>query len=76
MPRILIGENPELDYINIFFYSEEEPTEKGDFWHYNEDGMVEIWTTIREVVNENLDELSDNAIAENTNENVNENIDE
>ena len=43
MPRILIGENPELDYVSVYFYSEEEPTGYGDFWHYDEDGNPLPW---------------------------------
>ena len=43
MPRILIGDNPELDYVSLYFYSEEQPTETGDFWHYNEDGEPTVW---------------------------------
>jgi hypothetical protein len=43
MPRILIGENPEIDYVNIYFYSEEEPTECGNFWYFDKNGEIKIW---------------------------------
>ena len=66
MPRILIGENPELDYVNIYFYSEEEPTQKGDYWHYNDEGEIEVWTTIREIVEEVYEEISEESSSEST----------
>ena len=27
----------------VYFYSEQEPTESGDFWHYNNNGSPTIW---------------------------------
>ena len=27
----------------IYFYSEDEPEEEGNFWHYNSEGEIEIW---------------------------------
>jgi hypothetical protein len=47
MPRILVGENPELDNAELYFYSKEEPQEEGNYWHYSEDGTVEIWVKQR-----------------------------
>lgn len=26
-----------------YFYSESEPTEDGNFWHYDADGNVAVW---------------------------------
>ena len=33
----------KLDTIHIYFYSEDEPEEEGNFWHYNSEGEIEIW---------------------------------
>ena len=27
----------------VYFYSEDEPEEDGNFWHYNSEGEIEIW---------------------------------
>ena len=28
---------------DVYFYSESEPLERGNFWHYNKDGKPVIW---------------------------------
>ena len=43
MPRILIGDNPELDDVEIYYYSEEEPEIKMFAWHYDESGVATPW---------------------------------
>ena len=34
MPRILVGDNPELDNIKLYFYSEEDTGISGNFGYY------------------------------------------
>ena len=34
MPRILVGDNPELDNIKLYFYSEEDLGASGNFGYY------------------------------------------
>jgi hypothetical protein len=34
--------NTELNYVTVYYYSETEPVESGDYWHYV-DGDIEIW---------------------------------
>jgi len=36
--------NPKFKGITVFYYSEEEPTEEGNFWHYV-DGKPTPWET-------------------------------
>ena len=33
----------EYIYLNIYFYSEEQPDEEGKFWHYDTDGNPVVW---------------------------------
>jgi hypothetical protein len=32
-----------LDEADLYLYSEEQPTEEGKFWHYDKNGLPEIW---------------------------------
>jgi hypothetical protein len=37
--------NSELTSATRYYYSEEEPTEEGNWWHYDEDGVTPvIWS--------------------------------
>ncbi len=36
--------NDELIVATRYYYSEEEPTENGNFWHYDENGGVAVWS--------------------------------
>ena len=36
-------EYEESEKITVYFYSEDEPTEEGNFWHYDNDGNAVIW---------------------------------
>ncbi|MCD8373162.1 MAG: leucine-rich repeat domain-containing protein [Clostridia bacterium] len=42
--KIVIGENGNeyLEAATVYFYSEEEPTQDGNYWHYV-DGIVTVW---------------------------------
>lgn len=41
---VIGGEDDELlDFDTIYYYSNSEPIESGNFWHYDEDGEIEIW---------------------------------
>lgn len=40
--EISINEVPTV-HIHVYLYSETEPDEEGNFWHYDEDGNVKIW---------------------------------
>jgi len=35
--------NSYLTDATRYYYSESEPTEEGNFWHYNEDGNIAVW---------------------------------
>ena len=35
--------NEAIDEAEVYFYSEEEPTEEGKFWHYDKNNLPEIW---------------------------------
>ena len=35
--------NYYLSYATRYYYSESEPTEEGNFWHYDENGEVAVW---------------------------------
>ena len=37
------GRNDLFEDAKICYYSEEEPTEEGSFWHYGKNGMPTIW---------------------------------
>ena len=37
------GWNSELTYATRYYYSENEPTESGNFWHYNDEGEIVKW---------------------------------
>ena len=40
----IVGNNsPCIMYAKIYFYSENRPSVKGDFWHYDESGKTAIW---------------------------------
>ena len=41
----MINEDFENDYKHtiVYFYSEEHPTESGNFWHYDENGEASAW---------------------------------
>ncbi|MBR7117358.1 MAG: leucine-rich repeat domain-containing protein [Clostridia bacterium] len=42
--KILIDTgNYRLTDANMYYYSESRPTTEGSFWHYNENGEIEIW---------------------------------
>ena len=36
--------NDSLTNATIYFYSETEPTESGNYWHYDSSGSIEIWS--------------------------------
>lgn len=38
-----VGEKPAIFSATWYFYSETEPTESGDFWHYDSAGNITIW---------------------------------
>ena len=41
----LTGQKGELDTTaTIYFYSETEPTEEGNYWHYDTDGTPVVWS--------------------------------
>ena len=31
------------DNVTLYYYSAEEPTAEGDFWHYGSDGEIAVW---------------------------------
>lgn len=37
------GRNDAFKTAKVCYYSEQEPTENGSFWHYNKNGMPTIW---------------------------------
>ena len=37
------NENEAIAEAKVYFYSEEQPTEEGDFWHYDKNGNPVIW---------------------------------
>ena len=39
---VALGNDP-LHNTEIYFYSENEPTESGNFWHYDKNNIPEIW---------------------------------
>ena len=41
--RIVGNNSPCIMYAKIYFYSENRPSVKGDFWHYDESGKTAIW---------------------------------
>lgn len=41
--RIVGNSSPCIMYAKIYFYSENRPSVKGDFWHYDESGKTAIW---------------------------------
>jgi len=42
--EISIGsDNDSLGNATVYYYSQEEPTKEGNFWHYDEDGNVTVW---------------------------------
>ena len=41
--RIVGNNSPCIMYSKIYFYSENRPSVKGDFWHYDESGKTAIW---------------------------------
>ena len=42
--EISIGyDNYKLTGATRYYYSESEPTEEGNFWHYDDDGNIAIW---------------------------------
>lgn len=41
--EISINESPLVTPSHTYFYSETEPTEEGNYWHYGEDGNAKIW---------------------------------
>ena len=41
---ITVGsDNDALSQATVFYYSEQAPTEEGNFWHYDENGEIVIW---------------------------------
>lgn len=40
--NVVIGEENYINE-NYYFYSEEEPQEEGQYWHFDEDGEVAVW---------------------------------
>jgi hypothetical protein len=40
--NISINHNSELNYVKINYYSETKPTEEGDYWHYDKDGVTPV----------------------------------
>ena len=41
--KIIFGDNSTFDNSNIYYYSETEPTESGNYWHYDESGNIKEW---------------------------------
>ena len=35
--------NSDLTSATVYYYSETEPTEEGNFWHYDENGEIAVW---------------------------------
>ena len=35
---------PEQSGVKIYYYMETEPVRRGNYWHYGEDGSVQIWS--------------------------------
>ena len=42
--NISIGyNNSDLTYATRYYYSEAQPTESGNYWHYDENGDIAVW---------------------------------
>ena len=39
----IASDNDDLENATRYYYSEEEPTEEGNFWHWGENGEVVVW---------------------------------
>ena len=37
------GDNESLNSATIYYYSETEPTDNGNYWHYDENGEIVLW---------------------------------